>query len=360
VEPKAGAAYRVEDVYAHHFVFVRRKLASFGVGSADIDDLCHDVFLIVHARLAEFEGRSTIRLWLRQICWHVATARRRRAYRRREVQTEHLPDFPSAEEESPLDKVEAWEQNEHLHAALAQLDAGRRDLFALRVIGGLSIDELAEIANCDPKTARKRLMTAERRLGTLLADAPPAGQWLTPEEQPWKRPPADPSQEIRSLGFEPEFKIIGVAPGLKVAVLGSAIISDWPGGPTMDALDMLDSCIKEALRWSRIRMGYFAIIEPSSEFPSFEARQKMSKMLKAFSDDCLAYGTVVQGRLGRVAAAIMTALGALSRVPFPMRFFSSVDDASRWMADRIAGSLGAPDAAELIEAAAYVRVLDPS
>ncbi len=58
--------------------------ATLGVAEADIEDVCQEVFITVHRKLSEFEGRSALRTWLYGISLRVASDYRRRAYVRRE------------------------------------------------------------------------------------------------------------------------------------------------------------------------------------------------------------------------------------------------------------------------------------
>ena len=67
-----------EDVYEEHFEFVWRSVRRLGVPEAALDDAVQDVFVVVHRRGSEFEGRSSVRTWLFGIVVHVARAYRRR------------------------------------------------------------------------------------------------------------------------------------------------------------------------------------------------------------------------------------------------------------------------------------------
>src|SRR4051812_41127894 len=51
----AGAA-GLERVYAEWADYVWRMLQRLGVRRADLEDVCHDVFLVAHRRFAEFDG----------------------------------------------------------------------------------------------------------------------------------------------------------------------------------------------------------------------------------------------------------------------------------------------------------------
>src|SRR3954466_9748148 len=84
------------DVYASHAAFVWRSMRRLGVRPGDIEDTCQEVFLVVHAKLGDFTGGS-IRAWLFAIAARVASDYRKRAFARREVGGEDVPEVPVAE-----------------------------------------------------------------------------------------------------------------------------------------------------------------------------------------------------------------------------------------------------------------------
>src|SRR5262245_15446282 len=67
-----------EELYEEHFDFVWRSVRRLGVPGASMDDAVQDVFLVVHNKRDEFEGRSTVKTWIFGIVVHVARAHRRR------------------------------------------------------------------------------------------------------------------------------------------------------------------------------------------------------------------------------------------------------------------------------------------
>src|SRR5687767_10181926 len=71
-----------ERVYAEHFRGIWRTLRRLGVTDAQLDDAAQDVFVVVHRRLAAFDGRS-LRGWLFAIAVRVASDYRRGVRRRR-------------------------------------------------------------------------------------------------------------------------------------------------------------------------------------------------------------------------------------------------------------------------------------
>src|SRR4051812_40025801 len=75
-------------VYDEHFRFVWRSLGRLGVRESDIADTVQEVFVIVHRKLDEFEGKSKMTTWLFGISMRVARDHRKSAVVRREIATE--------------------------------------------------------------------------------------------------------------------------------------------------------------------------------------------------------------------------------------------------------------------------------
>src|SRR5690606_11485748 len=81
-------------IYREHHAFVWSVLRRFGVDGRDLEDVVQDVFLVVHRRLGDFEGRASIKTWLYAIAVRVAlnhTRRRRRRPAMAETSCSSLP-----------------------------------------------------------------------------------------------------------------------------------------------------------------------------------------------------------------------------------------------------------------------------
>src|ERR1044071_2880363 len=63
-EPRSAAIPAFDEVHAAPVGFVWRVLRTFGVPGAQIEDAVQDVFVVVHRRLAEWQGRAAITTWL--------------------------------------------------------------------------------------------------------------------------------------------------------------------------------------------------------------------------------------------------------------------------------------------------------
>src|SRR5687767_2709570 len=80
----APAALSFAEVYRDYAAFAWRVLRRLGVRDGDVEDVCQDVFLVVHKKLPEFAQRSSVRTWLYAIAIRCASDYRRRAHRKRE------------------------------------------------------------------------------------------------------------------------------------------------------------------------------------------------------------------------------------------------------------------------------------
>jgi RNA polymerase sigma-70 factor (ECF subfamily) len=147
-------------IFDENVAFVWRSLRHLGIGESDIEDVCQEVFIVVHRKFAEFEGRSALRTWLYGICLRVAKDHRRRAYVRREVAVSEPPrSAQSATQEEDYRRVEA---RRTLGTILDRLDEDKRAVFVLYEIEGLSMKEVAETMDCPLQTAYSRLHAARR------------------------------------------------------------------------------------------------------------------------------------------------------------------------------------------------------
>jgi RNA polymerase sigma-70 factor (ECF subfamily) len=146
---------------------VWRVLRRLGVSERDVEDVCQEAFLVVHRRLDEFEGRSSLRTWIYGICARVASEHRRRPHLRLEALGEAPPDGSvPAPQHDDLERRRALEQ---LDRALGELDDDKRAVFVLYELEELPMSEIAETLGCPLQTAYSRLHAARRVVGLAFA-----------------------------------------------------------------------------------------------------------------------------------------------------------------------------------------------
>jgi RNA polymerase sigma-70 factor, ECF subfamily len=148
-----------EGVYRTHFDAVWRTLRRLGVPEKDATDAAQEVFLIAYRRLAEFEGRSSMKTWLFGIAFRVASNRRNRGSQRREVMDDGLVEalgvtsnFETEMEQRDLLRL--------LERVLDRLPLEQRAVFTLYEMEGLTGDEIAAALGVPAGTVRSRLRLA--------------------------------------------------------------------------------------------------------------------------------------------------------------------------------------------------------
>ncbi|MCB9603734.1 MAG: RNA polymerase sigma factor [Sandaracinus sp.] len=168
-EPEPNAPLTFESVYAEHRAAVGRALRFFGVAESSIPDMTQEVFLVVHRRLQDFEGRSSVRTWLFGIARGIAANHRRLAH----VRHERPEESPAQEEGDGVDVeglVERRQRVTQLLALLDQLPTEPRELFVLFEIEGLSMKDAADVIGCSLATAyRWHRLAREEVVGAYQA-----------------------------------------------------------------------------------------------------------------------------------------------------------------------------------------------
>lgn len=155
-------------VYEGNFSFVWRTVRRLGVDPAAVDDLVQEVFLVVHRRLRDFEGRSSIKTWLFGIVRRVVHDHRRAKSRKPATPTEDFEGVAS-EASTPHEATEKAEAVRLLHALLAELDDDRREVFVLAELEQMSAPEIAEATATNMNTVYTRLRAARRDFESAVA-----------------------------------------------------------------------------------------------------------------------------------------------------------------------------------------------
>jgi RNA polymerase sigma-70 factor (ECF subfamily) len=171
---QAPSAPSAHAVFTEHAAFVLRSVRRLGVRESEVEDVAQEVFVVVHRKLATWNGTSTMRTWLFGIALRVASAHRRKAHVRRE-----LPDGGRAERamdmglSTPAEQPEAVRNNElrrQLDRALDTLDENKRAVFVLYELEGVPMTEIAQGLGCALFTAYGRLREARQQLRACFKD----------------------------------------------------------------------------------------------------------------------------------------------------------------------------------------------
>jgi len=162
---------RFAEVYDAHFRAVWLALRRFGVRERDLDDATHDVFIVVHRRLGDFDLTRPLRPWLLGIAVRVASEARRRSQTRHEVVSEdvdaeagRLPMLTPPHGTRADRLYDDKERRALLQQALDTLDFDRRAVLVLHDIEGHGMPEIAVALETNINTLYARLHKARVQL----------------------------------------------------------------------------------------------------------------------------------------------------------------------------------------------------
>lgn len=135
-------------------------------GASQVEDLTSEVFLGVFTGLAKFRGdESKLRSWVFTIAHHrLVDARRRDS--RRPLECEYDPGTDERRTPSCEDEALAALGTERVQRLLLNLSADQRDVLLLRIVGDLTVEQVAAIVEKRPgavKALQRRGLAALRR-----------------------------------------------------------------------------------------------------------------------------------------------------------------------------------------------------
>jgi RNA polymerase sigma-70 factor, ECF subfamily len=153
-------------LYERHFAFSWRALRYLGVPEPLVDDAAQELWVVVHRRYADFEGRSDVKTWLFAIAVNVE--RNIRRVERRRGSHVPLPAGLSSSRGDPLvarEEQEAWAL---VRGFVDTLDETRRAVFAACLVEGLSAPETAAITGLPLETVYNRVRALKRSFSAWL------------------------------------------------------------------------------------------------------------------------------------------------------------------------------------------------
>ena len=159
---------RLATLYRGHVRFVWQLCRSLGVDAANVDDVTHDVFLVVRRRVSDRDPSVPLRAWLARVVRNVVLHHHRGAARRdaRETtvgQPSALPPPPTPEDELGTREAVALMQR-----FIDGLNPHKREAFVLMEIQGMSAPEAAVALQANPATLYTRLRAARREFAIFV------------------------------------------------------------------------------------------------------------------------------------------------------------------------------------------------
>jgi RNA polymerase sigma-70 factor (ECF subfamily) len=156
-----------DGVYREHFAYVWRTLRRLGVADRDVEDLTHDVFVVVNRKLRDFDATRPIKPWLFGIAFRLASEDRRVRSR---VETREDVDPPDAAP-GPAELLEADERRQLVLECLQRVDLDQRAAMILVDIDGESPADVAAALGVPLPTVYSRLRLGRARFGAAVRRA---------------------------------------------------------------------------------------------------------------------------------------------------------------------------------------------
>lgn len=163
--------FAAQKASVHHTLF--RILGS----NRELEDLIQDAFLEIFRALPTFRGDSTLTRWCRTIATrtaYLAISRRKPA----PVDLELIEEVVAHDDPDAHRVAFAREATRRLYAALDRLDVKLRIAFALAVIDGLPLAEVAQLTSSTTVAVKTRVWRARRDLTKRASKDPVLSSYL--------------------------------------------------------------------------------------------------------------------------------------------------------------------------------------
>ncbi|AGP34476.1 RNA polymerase sigma factor [Sorangium cellulosum] len=162
-----GAPLDFVKVYRKLFPLVGRTVRRLGVDPSAYEDVCQEVFVVVHRRLPEFRGRSSLKTWVFGIVANVVQAHRRSLRRQSPAHrgTGEIVDPEQLTAPANLSPYEAMTRAETarvVHDLLASLDEEKRVVLLLAELEEMPAAEIAQEIGVNINTVYARLRAARQ------------------------------------------------------------------------------------------------------------------------------------------------------------------------------------------------------
>ncbi len=166
------SAFRV--LVERHYANVFRLCRSILKSSEDAEDATQEVFVRVYQALGQFAGRGAFGAWLRRLTVNHCLNRVQSASAKvasRSTSLDLLADtLPAAYEDDPEERLLRNEDRAKIKQELNELPPSQRAALSLRLIEGLSYEEIADMMGVPVNSVRSWLHRGRARLRETLKE----------------------------------------------------------------------------------------------------------------------------------------------------------------------------------------------
>ncbi len=153
--------------YQREFDYLCRTLRRLGIAPSDLEDVAHEVFLVLHRRWPDYDASFPLRPWLFGIAFRVASAHRKRA--RREVLEAWVGVEVADLAPHPDQAVEVEEARCLVLAAIERIPLPRRAVLVMHDLDAVEMHDIAAALSIPLFTAYSRLRKARKELESSVA-----------------------------------------------------------------------------------------------------------------------------------------------------------------------------------------------
>lgn len=151
-------------VYQRHLDYLIGSARRLGVPARDIEDVLHEVFLVMLKRWDDYDRTRPVKPWLFGITFRVASSHRRR-HLREVLDDQEEPEDLAAR---PDDAVAASEGRALLLRAFAKIPLERRGVLIMHDVDEIAMRDIAHHLSIPLFTAYARLRKARKELDAAL------------------------------------------------------------------------------------------------------------------------------------------------------------------------------------------------
>lgn len=157
------------EAYQRELDYLMRTLQRLGVASEDLEDLAHEVFLVLRSTWRDYDPVRALRPYLFGIAFRVASSHRRRHWREVSFESVDAPDLVPL----PDQTVEANQARALVLFALQKIPLPRRVVLVMHELDEIPMKDVARTLGIPVFTAYSRLRKARRELEAALRHAEP-------------------------------------------------------------------------------------------------------------------------------------------------------------------------------------------
>jgi RNA polymerase sigma-70 factor (ECF subfamily) len=163
--PRATTGHPCLDAFQLEFDYLLRSLARLGVPRPDVEDLAHEVFLVLHQSWEKYDPTRPFRAYLFGIAFRVARNHLRKRTREVLYPFIEVDDFG----QWPDQLVEAKQQRLLVLKALEHVPMLRRAVLVMHDIDELPMAEIAATLSMHRFTGYSRLRKARKEFAAAVA-----------------------------------------------------------------------------------------------------------------------------------------------------------------------------------------------